>query len=96
MPVSFPLVQWFLVLHHNIIDPLLERGRKVQSIVPDLRISISVAGNLTPSLHEIKVISSSKTRYNPHRQGQEAARAVDVRAGQLQQEYMKKARTTDQ
>ena len=44
----------------------MERGRKVQSIVPDMRISIPVEGNLVPSLHEIKMISSSKTRYTPH------------------------------
>ena len=73
----------------------MERGRKVQSIVPDLRISIPVEGNLVPSLHEIKIISSSKTRYTPHRQGQEAARAVDTRAGQLNAEYTTKARNTD-
>ena len=61
----------------------MERGRKVQSIVPDLRISIPVEGNLTPRLHEVKMISSSVTRYKPTREGQEAARAVDMRAGQL-------------
>ena len=47
----------------------MERGRKVQSIVPDLRISIPEEGNLTPSLHEIKVISSSVTRYKLRRRG---------------------------
>ena len=47
----------------------MERGRKVQSIVPDMRISIPVEGNLVPSLHEIKMINSSKTRYTPHREG---------------------------
>ena len=73
----------------------MERGRKVQSMVPDLRITIPVQGNPTPRLHEVKMISSSKTRYTPHRQGQEAARAVDVRAGQLTHEYILKARTTD-
>ena len=52
-------------------------------------------GNLVPSLHKIKIISSSKTRYNPHREGQEAARAVDKRAGELPMEYLKKARNTD-
>ena len=52
-------------------------------------------GNPTPSLHEIKVISRSKTRYSPHRQGQEATRAVDLRSSQLHQEYVSKARMTD-
>ena len=74
----------------------MERGRKVQSIKVDLRITIPVEGNLVPRLHEIKVISSSKTRYNPNHQGQEAPRAVDTRAGKLNQEYLVKARKTDQ
>ena len=73
----------------------MERGRKIQSIVPDLRISLPVEGNLVPCLHEIKIISSCKTRYAPHRGGQEATRAVDVRAGQLHQSYIAKARATD-
>ena len=55
----------------------MDRGRKGQSIVPDLRISIPEEGNMIPRLHEIKIISSSRTRYAPHRQGQEATRAVD-------------------
>ena len=41
----------------------MERGRKVQSIVPDMRISIPEEGNFVPRLHELKIISSSKTRY---------------------------------
>ena len=73
----------------------MERGRKVQSIVPDLRISLPEEGNLVPSLHEIKVISSSKTRYKLQRRGQEAIRAVDARAGELQTEYLRKSRHTD-
>ena len=73
----------------------MERGRKIQSIVPDLRISLPIEGNLVPSLHEIKIISSCKTRYAPHRRGQEATKAVDIRAGQLHQSYVAKARATD-
>ena len=73
-----------------------ERGRKVQSIVPDMRISIPVEGNLVPSLHEIKMISSSKMRYSIHRDGQDAMRAVDKRANELNSEYLAKARQTDQ
>ena len=46
-------------------------------------------------LHEIKIISSSKTRYNPQREGQQAVRAVDKRAGELTPEYFQKARNTD-
>ena len=52
-------------------------------------------GNLVPSLHEIKIISSCKTRYAPQRGGQEATKAVDIRAGQLHQSYVAKARATD-
>ena len=73
----------------------MEKGRKLQSIVPDLRISLPEEGNLVPSLHELKMISSSKTRYGPRREGQEARRAVDVRADQLHQSYVAKARNTD-
>ena len=73
----------------------MERGRKVQSIVPDLRITLEVEGNPVPSLHELKCISSSVTRYLPQWQGQEAVKAVDKRAGQLHQSYVNKARNTD-
>ena len=73
----------------------MERGRKVQSIVPDMRITIPDEGNLVPRLHELKIISSSKTRYFPRRQGQEAVRAVDKRAQELNGEYISKARSTD-
>ena len=73
----------------------MEKGRKLQSIVPDLRISLPEEGNFVPSLHELKMISSSKTRYGPRREGQEARRAVDVRADQLHQSYVAKARNTD-
>ena len=63
--------------------------------MPDLRISLPEEGNLVPSLRELKMISSSKTRYGPRREGQEARRAVDVRADQLHQSYVAKARNTD-
>ena len=45
----------------------MERGRKVQSIVPDMRITIPEEGNLVPRLHEIKIISSSKTIHIFHK-----------------------------
>ena len=48
-------------------------------------------GQVSSVLHEIKVISCSSTRYRPTWQ----KRAVDVRAGQLQQEYIAKARAAD-
>ena len=52
-------------------------------------------GNLVPSLHELKIISSSKTRYAPRRERQEARKAVDKRAGELHKSYVTKARNTD-
>ena len=50
-----------------------------------------LAGQASSVLHEVKVISSSRTRYNPTWQ----KRAVDVRADQLQGEYIAKARAAD-
>ena len=43
-------------------------------------------------LHEVKIISSSKTRYKPN----SLKRAVDSRADLLPQEYLNKARGADQ
>ena len=42
-------------------------------------------------LHEVKIISCSKTRYKPN----SAKRAVDARADLLPQEYLTKAREAD-
>ena len=61
-----------------------------------MRISIEEQGVLVRRLHEIKLISSSKNRYTVHREGQEATRAVDKRSGELNGEYLAKARRTDQ
>ena len=46
-------------------------------------------------LNEIKVISSSETRYNLQRRGQDAEHAVDKRSRELDAEYLLKARNTD-
>ena len=43
-------------------------------------------------LHEVKIISCSKTRYKPN----SPKRAVDSRADLLPQEYLNKARAADQ
>ena len=48
-------------------------------------------GVTRPVLHELKVISTNKSRYNPNSRN----RAVDVRASKLQQEYVGKARALD-
>ena len=61
-----------------------------------MRISIEEQGVFVRRLHEIKLISSSKNRYTVHREGQEATRAVDKRSGELNGEYLAKARRTDQ
>ena len=73
----------------------IDRGRTRQSMVPDYRISIPVAGGrVVPTLYEMKVVSSCRTRYkrNPKPEG----RAVDRRAELLHAEYTTKARNTDQ
>ena len=50
-----------------------------------------LAGQSSPVLHELKVISSSRTWYKPT----QAKRAVDGRADLLQGEYERKARAAD-
>ena len=42
-------------------------------------------------MHEVKIISCSKTRYKPN----SAKRAVDARADLLPQEYLTKAKEAD-
>ena len=72
----------------------IERGRTRQSMVPDFKISINEGGREVPTLYEMKVLSSCKTRYprNPHPEDT----AVDRRAALLQGEYLRKARKVDQ
>ena len=70
----------------------IESGRQRQGMVPDFRITIPEAGQTRPVLHELKVISFGKTRYKPGSKD----RAVDVRARNLHDEYMVKARKVDQ
>ena len=70
----------------------IESGRQRQGMVPDFRITIPEAGQTRPVLHELKVISFGKTRYKPGCND----RAVDVRARNLHDEYVVKARKADQ
>ena len=70
----------------------IETGRQRQGMVPDFKIVIPEAGETRPVLHELKVVSFGKTRYKPGWR----ERAVDVRAAQLHQEYVDKARRADQ
>ena len=72
----------------------VEKARQRQALVPDMRITMPdpAEGVPRPVLHELKVISASKSRYKPNSEG----RAVDIRAASLQQEYLNKAKTADQ
>ena len=70
----------------------IESQRQRQGVVPDLKINLSVGGQVRPVLHEIKVISCSQSRYSPT----STERAVDQRAANLHQEYVQKARAADQ
>ena len=70
----------------------INSGRKKQGMIPDLKIVLSVGGQLRPVLHEIKVISCSRSRYRPSW----PERAVFKRAEVIHQEYVEKARSADQ
>ena len=70
----------------------IDKDRDRQGLVPDLRINLTIGGESRAVLHEIKVISSNPTRYKPSMK----QRGVDLRAEQLPQEYLKKARKVDQ
>ena len=56
-------------------------------MVPDFKISLAIGGETRQVLHELKIISSSQSRYKPSWED----RGVDKRAGQLY-----KARKADQ
>ena len=70
----------------------IDRHRERQSMVPDMKITITTAGVPRQVLHEIKCISSSQSRYKPTW----SERGVDKRADQLHDEYVMKARRADQ
>ena len=61
-------------------------------MVPDMKITLTNGGVSAPVLHELKVISSSQSRYKPSW----TKRAVDKRSEELHGEYVKKARRADQ
>ena len=60
-------------------------------MVPDFKITLTRGGQTRPVLHELKVISSSQSRYKPSWKD----RAVDKRAGKLHDEYVGKAQNAD-
>ena len=70
----------------------IDSNRQRQSIVPDLKITLSNGGETRQVLHELKVISSNQSRYKPSW----VKRGVDKRASDLHDEYVTKARNTDQ
>ena len=61
-------------------------------MVPDMKITLTNGGVSAPVLYELKVISSSRSRYVPSWK----KRAVDKRSEDLHNEYIKKARRVDQ
>ena len=69
----------------------IDQFRQRQAMVPDFRIVLPMEGQSRPVLHELKVISCSKSPYKPSW----TARAVDMRADDLHQEYVSKARSAD-
>ena len=70
----------------------IDKARDRQGMVPDFKISLAIGGETRQVLHELKIISSSQSRYKPSWE----ERGVDKRAGQLHQEYVYKARKADQ
>ena len=70
----------------------IDRARDRQSMVPDMKITLTQGGVSAPVLHELKVISSSQSRYKPSWK----KRGVDKRSEDLHDEYLKKARKADQ
>ena len=66
----------------------IDGARDRQSMVPDMKITLTQGGVSAPVLHELKVISSSQSRYKPSWK----KRGVDKRSEDLHDEYLKKAR----
>ena len=109
LPVELEVFNLFAGLIQQRGLSRAEQARQFQGLVPDMRISMpgvgnggrgvgapglaagGLAGQSSFILHELKIISSNKTRYRPACQ----QRAVDVRAAQLQGEYLTKARAAD-
>ena len=70
----------------------IDSNRDRQAMVPDFRITITQEGQPQPVLHELKVISASRTRYKVT----QTERGVDKRSKELHGEYVSKARKADQ
>ena len=63
----------------------IDKVRDRQAMVPDFRITLDLEGQPTPTLHELKVISSSRGRYKVT----QMRRGVDKRAEELPDEYVR-------
>ena len=93
LPVQMEVFNLFSGLVRQEGWSRVERARQRQTMVPDMRITMPehTEGVSRPILHELKIISANKSRYQPNSE----ARAVDVRASKLQNEYIIKARGAD-
>ena len=78
-------------------DPLsrIDSARSRQSMIPDMKLELfnRLEGRVQSHLAEYKIISCGDSRYD--RKKWTENRAVDQRAGQLQAEYLRKARAAD-
>ena len=91
MPVEMEVFNLFSGLIPQQGLARIDKDRQRQSMVPDFKITLPWEGRTRPVLHELKVISCSKSRYKPSWKD----RAVDRRAEHLHQEYLDKASNTD-
>ena len=91
MPVEMEVFNLFSGLIPQQGLARIDKDRQRQSMVPDFKITLPWEGRTRPVLHELKVISCSKSRYKPTWKN----RAVDKRAENLHQEYLDKATNTD-
>ena len=69
----------------------IEKESQRQAMVPDFKITLNSGGQSIQVLQELKVISSSRSRYRPTNKD----RGVDMRAYQLNKEYQDKAKNAD-
>ena len=69
----------------------IKEDRDRQGLVPDFKITLKIAGQPVPTLHELKNNSSSRSRYKVTLK----QKGVDKRAEKLSEEYLQKARDAD-
>ena len=69
----------------------IEKESQRQAMVPDFKITLNSGGQSIQVLQELKVISSSRSRYRPTNKD----RGVDMRAYQLNKDCQDKAKNAD-